>query len=56
MGDVLYSVSFLQSNPDKMTPLIKGLPDLFKDSATQLQDRLQAACVGGQQAGPHLTW
>lgn len=41
---------------DKTTPLIKGLLDSLELCATWLQDWLQAALVGGRQAGLDFTW
>ena len=46
----------LFANPDRMNPLIKGLPDSLKIYAVQIQDRLRAIVAGGPQAGPGLTW
>ncbi|KFO97888.1 hypothetical protein N300_02295, partial [Calypte anna] len=44
------------TNSDRMTSLIRGLPDPLKLYAIQIQDRLRAASLGGPQAGPGLTW
>ena len=50
----------LIANPDRMTPLIRGLPDSLKLYAVELQDRLRDALAprGGRRArgGGPMTW
>ncbi|GAB0208962.1 hypothetical protein GRJ2_003361900 [Grus japonensis] len=50
------SPMLLFANPDRMTPLIKGLPDSLKIYAVQIQDRLRATVAMGPQGRPGLTW
>ncbi|XP_010560005.1 PREDICTED: uncharacterized protein LOC104828198 [Haliaeetus leucocephalus] len=53
------SPMLLNANPDRMTPLIRGLPDSLKLYAVQLQDRLRDAIAprgGRRNAGGALTW
>ncbi|KFW61951.1 hypothetical protein AS28_02543, partial [Pygoscelis adeliae] len=53
------SPMLLIANPDRMTPLIRGLPDSLKLYAVQLQDRLRDALAprGGRRArGGPMTW
>ena len=46
----------LFANPDRMNPLIKGLPDSLKIYAVQIQDRLRAIVAGRPEARPGFTW
>ncbi|KFO12322.1 hypothetical protein N312_11853, partial [Balearica regulorum gibbericeps] len=46
----------LFANPDRMTPLIKGVRDSLKIYAVQIQDQLRATAAMGPQGGPGLTW
>ena len=50
------SPMLLFANPDRMTPLIRGLPDSLKIDAVQIQDRLRATVAMGPQGRPGLTW
>uniref|UniRef100_A0A663MXD2 Uncharacterized protein n=1 Tax=Athene cunicularia TaxID=194338 RepID=A0A663MXD2_ATHCN len=53
------SLMLLITNPDQMTPLIRGLPDSLKSHAVQLQDRLRTALTprrGRQGVGEPMTW
>ncbi|XP_074424775.1 uncharacterized protein LOC141735620 [Larus michahellis] len=54
------SPMLLNANPDRMIPLIRGLPDSLKLCAIQLQNRLQDALAprGGRQnqQGGAMTW
>ncbi|KFQ77179.1 hypothetical protein N337_13015, partial [Phoenicopterus ruber ruber] len=54
------SPMLLNANPDRMTPLIQGLPDSLKVYAIQLQDHLRdtlAPCRGRQAWGRSpMTW
>ena len=43
-------------NPDRMSPLIRGLPDSLTMCAVQIQDQLRVVAVCGPQVGPGLSW